>query len=245
MVWNKPIIPVNHLLAHFYANWIETEIFRENKSIRGPINPKFPCLGLLVSGGHTDLVIFKDHNRYERLGGTRDDAAGECFDKCARLLNLPYPGGPNLSKLALSGNPKRFNLPRPMIYSNDFDFSFSGLKTAVSNLVSSQKLNQKDPKLLADLAASVEESICEVLVKKTVKAVQEFNIEQVMIAGGVAANLKLRKKLTEKLSLTHANLFVPPVYLCTDNAATTATAAIFNQKSLSPLKLEADPELSL
>ncbi|OGE18642.1 tRNA (adenosine(37)-N6)-threonylcarbamoyltransferase complex transferase subunit TsaD [Candidatus Daviesbacteria bacterium RIFCSPHIGHO2_02_FULL_41_10] len=153
-VWKKPLIPVNHLLGHFYANWISPfvipsvseesqDLIKIAASPTAPRNdsfkePTFPCLGLLVSGGHTDLVLFKDHGKYEYLGGTRDDAAGECFDKCARLLNLPYPGGPEIAKLALQGDTLRFNLPRPMINSKDFDFSFSGLKTAVSNLLKNE-----------------------------------------------------------------------------------------------------------
>ena len=139
-VWNKPLISINHLIGHFYANWIT------------PNPPTFPCLGLLVSGGHTDLVLFTDHGKYQYLGGTRDDAAGECFDKCARLLNLPYPGGPEISKLAQQGNPNNFKLPIPMKGSQDFDFSYSGLKTAVANLVQSPEFSVKNENLKADLA---------------------------------------------------------------------------------------------
>ncbi len=236
-VWDKPLIPINHLLAHFYANWIGD----------GITIPQFPSLGLLVSGGHTDIVLFKNQHQYNYLGGTRDDASGECFDKCARLLNLDYPGGPNLSKLATNGDPSRFAFPRPMINSNNFEFSFSGLKTAVANLVLSQKPDKlfKDSVFKADLAASIEEAICDILVEKTVKAVKRFKIDQIMIAGGVAANLRLRKKLKENPFLTHAKLFIPPISLCTDNAVTTATAAIFNDNPINPLKLEANPELTL
>src|SRR3989344_8602238 len=135
LTWNKPLIPVNHLLGHFYANFIDggSSPLRSNNNnyssserseSRSTLLPSFPILGLLVSGGHTDLVLFKDHMDYQYLGGTRDDAAGECFDKSARLLGLPYPGGPEISKLALKGNPKSFNLPRPTIDSDDFDFSY-------------------------------------------------------------------------------------------------------------------------
>ncbi len=227
-VWDKPLIPVNHLIGHFYANWIS------------PIPPTFPCLGLLVSGGHTDLVLFTDHNKYQYLGGTRDDAAGECFDKCARLLNLSYPGGPQLSKLAEKGNPKAFDLPRPMIKSKDYDFSFSGLKTAVSNLVQREKSK-------ADLAASIEQAIIDVLISKTIKAVQKYKVKQIMVAGGVAANQKLRSELKKhcQLSILNCQLFIPPPELCTDNAAMIASAAFF-QKPLEDLStLQADPNLTL
>lgn len=229
-VWNKPLIPVNHLLGHFYANWIGD-------------NPIFPAIGLLISGGHTDLILFQDHNKFEYLGGTRDDAAGECFDKCARLLNLPYPGGPNLAKLAEKGNPKTFSLPRPMISSKDFDFSFSGLKTAVANLLTEK--GSLPPKELADLAASIEQSIIDVLVKKAIKAAQTYNIDQIIVAGGVAANQTLQHDLRFKihdLGMKTA-LFIPPLELCTDNAAMIATAALFINKPIDLFNLQVDPNL--
>ncbi len=128
LIWEKPLIPINHLMGHFYANWISPKQ-----------TPTFPCIGLLVSGGHTDLVLFQNHGKYEYLGGTRDDAAGECFDKCARLLGLTYPGGPEISKLAQKGK-DIYKLPRPMINSKNFDFSFSGLKTAVAKIVHSSEI---------------------------------------------------------------------------------------------------------
>lgn len=232
VVWNKPLIPVNHLLGHFYANWIS------------PTPPTFPCIGLLVSGGHTDLVLFKDHNKYIYLGGTRDDAAGECFDKCARLLGLPYPGGPQISKLAEKGNPKAFNLPRPMIKSKDYDFSFSGLKTAVTNIVGEVK-----PALPAggqsNLAASIEQAIVDVLVTKTIKAVKEYGVKQVIVAGGVAANQRLINDLRLKIKDLKTKLHVPPPELCTDNAAMIAATGFFLKPIKDPLDLQADPSLAL
>ncbi len=248
-IWNKPLVPVNHLLGHFYANWLgET--------------PTFPCLGLLISGGHTDLVLFKDHGKYEYLGGTRDDAAGECFDKCARLLNLPYPGGPEISKLAAEGDAFKINLPRPMIDSKDFDFSFSGLKTAVANIVrsfefvvqSKQSLRSNDLKnsknyqlITKNLAASIEAAIVDVLVTKTIKAAQKYKVKQIMVAGGVAANQKLTSELKLKIKnlKLEINLHIPPPALCTDNAAMIATTAFFNYQPINPLILQADPNLSL
>jgi N6-L-threonylcarbamoyladenine synthase len=240
LIWNKPLIPVNHLIGHFYANWI------------GENTPNFPCLGLLVSGGHSDLVLFTDHSKFKYLGGTRDDAAGECFDKSARLLGLPYPGGPQISKLAKSGDPKKYKLPRPLSDSKDLDFSFSGLKTAVSNLI------DKFPKdviaseawqssILPDLCASIEQAIVDSLVKKTVAAAQIHHTEQVIIAGGVAANPKLTAELRaalERLS-PPSLLLCPPPSLCTDNGAMIAAAAFFQKETLTPGSLDANPNLSL
>src|SRR3989344_2327163 len=145
-IWNKPLIPINHLIAHFYANWVNPD----QSPNYSP--PRFPCLGLLISGGHTDLVLFKNHGRYDYLGGTRDDAAGECFDKCARLLDLPYPAGPQISKIAETGDPSNFKFPIPMLNSKDYDFSFSGLKTAVFQTV-------KDLQKTAPLTAQTKSDI--------------------------------------------------------------------------------------
>lgn len=255
--WNKPLIPVNHLIAHFYANWIgDKDLF-----------PKFPCIGLLISGGHTDLILMRDHGDYEYLGGTRDDAAGECFDKCARLLNLPYPGGPNLSKLAQNGDPKRFELPKSMWYSGDLDFSFSGLKTAfkliVENDLKLQKghfdkeknlwiqeslesqLSSEGLKNAKDLAASLEQNIIDTLIHKSVLAIQKHNIEQLLIAGGVASNRNLSEKFSCIAQEKKFKLFIPAPELCTDNAVTTATAALFLNKPRKPQEVEANPNLSL
>ena len=212
-IWNKPLIPVNHLIGHFYANWIASNTPGvKSKSTSRPHTgsenevPKFPCIGLLVSGGHTDLALFTDHGKYKYLGGTRDDAAGECFDKCARLLGLPYPGGPEISGLASKGDALRFQLPRPMINSDDFDFSFSGLKTAVANLLRSNSTpgvkseSTSKPHTgsgaiseveLRNLCASIEAAIVDVLVAKTIRAVQSYKVEQIIVAGGVAANQRL------------------------------------------------------
>ncbi|MBI2600139.1 tRNA (adenosine(37)-N6)-threonylcarbamoyltransferase complex transferase subunit TsaD [Candidatus Daviesbacteria bacterium] len=241
-VWHKPLIPVNHLIGHFYANWIGNSTSSIDYRISEEKNdkPTFPYLGLLVSGGHTDLVLFKNHGEYEYLGGTRDDAAGECFDKCARLLGLPYPGGPQIDKLAQKGNPKAFNLPRPMIDSDDFDFSFSGLKTAVANLLKEQPDASK-----ADLAASIEAAIIETLVEKTIRATQLHKVDQIMIAGGVAANQQLVRTLKVKSEKLKVKLHIPPPYLCTDNGAMIAAAAFFQKEITDSFSLQADPNLGL
>lgn len=239
LAWKKPLIAVNHLLGHFYANWIA-------KSRRFE-TPTFPCIGLLVSGGHTDLVLFQDHDTYKYLGGTRDDAAGECFDKCARLLDLPYPGGPPISQLAQKGDSAVFSLPRPMIGSGDFDFSFSGLKTAVANLLHTLQESKSTWRVKYDLAAAIEQAIVDVLIDKTIKAALKYKVKNIMVAGGVAANEKLRAALEKscKLKTVSCKLFIPPAYLCTDNGAMIAAAAFFHTAVLDPLKLQADPNLSL
>lgn len=229
--WNKPLTPVNHLIGHVYANWLSEP------------QPKFPLLILLVSGGHTDLVLMKDHGKFKWLGGTRDDAAGECFDKTARLLGLSYPGGPEIAKLAEKGSPTRFPLPRPMINSKDYDFSFSGLKTAVLNLTTNYKLITKNSP--ADLAASIQEAIVDVLVTKTIRAAQELGVNQIALGGGVAANSRLREVFQLKIENFKSKiaLHIPPPELCTDNAAVIASAAHFNQKITSWRKVFADPRL--
>lgn len=251
-VWQKHLIPVNHLLGHFYANWISegdsftvSSLVRKNSQderITNNESPKFPCIGLLVSGGHTDLVLFTGHNKYKYLGGTRDDAAGECFDKCARLLGLPYPGGPQISKLAKEGAPKAFDLPRPMINSKDFDFSFSGLKTSVANLITERSNVRTN-----DLAAAIEQAIIDVLVSKTIKAAKLHKVKNIMVAGGVAANQKLKEGLGSRVKGIGSDitLHIPPANLCTDNAAMIAAAAFFEKPLKDPLFLQADPGLSL
>ncbi len=279
-VWQKPLVPINHLIGHFYANWILNQGLiassqylgnKKNKVLTtnySSLIPKFPCLGLLVSGGHTDLVIFEDHSKYRYIGGTRDDAAGECFDKSARILGLPYPGGPEISKAAEQGDPKKFRLPRPMLDSGDFDFSFSGLKTAVLNQINqirseAQKISDSENLIhrnadtqissdlseqdVADIAASLEEAIVDTLVKKTVRAAKTYNTEQIVVAGGVAANKKLKEVLTREVEkeIPNGRVHIPPPQLCTDNAAYIATAAFFNFHPIEPLKLQANPNLSL
>ncbi|MDO8498524.1 MAG: tRNA (adenosine(37)-N6)-threonylcarbamoyltransferase complex transferase subunit TsaD [bacterium] len=254
-VWNKPLVPINHLLGHFYANWMTVhlpgEIQHNPNTHPEGVTPAFPILGLLVSGGHTDLVLFKDHGKYQYLGGTRDDAAGECFDKCARLLNLPYPGGPQISQAAEKGNPQAFSLPRPMLDSEDWDFSFSGLKTAVANIITDSKqqgVTQKRPEqFIQDLAASIQEAITDVLVIKTTKAAQSYKVKQIMLAGGVAANRRLAEKIVTVASskIGNVKIFIPPANLCTDNAAYIAAAALYNYHPVDPLTLQANPNLSL
>ena len=207
-LWDKPIVPVVHLYAHLYANWLTEDA------------PKFPAVILTVAGGHSDIFLMKDHGKFEWLGGTRDDAAGEAFDKTARLLNLPYPGGPSIQKAAKSGNADNVKLPRPLINSDDLDMSFSGLKTAVL------RETQKEAKVKDnDLAASVQEAIAEVLTVKTIKAASQRGAKSIVVAGGVAANERLREMINE---MSPIPVHIPPVNLCTDNATFIASYAHFN-----------------
>ena len=242
-IWGKPIIPVNHLFGHIYANFVgeihNSEFIIHNSAA----DVQFPAIALIVSGGHTDLVLIKNHGSIKWLGGTRDDAAGEAFDKIGRLLNLPYPGGPSIEKAAKNGNPKAFRFPRPMIDSDDFDFSFSGLKTAVFREV--KTIKQLNNETIFDISASVQQAIIDVLLVKTLRAAKKYKVKSILLGGGVAANQKLRDqlKLYAIRYKLNAEIFVPSKNLCTDNAAMIAAAAFYNYKEVSWRKLTADPEL--
>jgi N6-L-threonylcarbamoyladenine synthase len=237
-LWQKPLIPINHLQAHLYANWLRAE-----KKI-----PKFPVIGLVVSGGHTDLVLMKNHHEIKWLGGTRDDAAGECFDKCARLLNLGYPGGPAISRAAIKF-PKeerrnKIKLPRPMIFEDNFDFSFSGLKTAVLNKVKKLKEDKHFNKTnINQVANEIQEAITDVLITKTKKAAEKYKVNSILLAGGVIANSRLREKF--KLSTLNSLLFIPSPILCTDNATFVAANAFFNYHPIPWQKIQADSSLEI
>ncbi len=251
-IYGMPIIPVNHMLGHIYANWIENP------------NIAFPAMSLVVSGGHTDLLLMTGHGKFKLLGGTRDDAAGECFDKCARLLGYDYPGGPKIAELAQKGNPKTFQFPRPMIGSHDFEFSFSGLKTSFLNTtkehfsvlrndipnskagwdqVVEDKLSNSEKQTLYDLCASLQEAIVDVLVKKTLKAAMQYNAKSILLSGGVAANRSLRDRFSALSSKSSIKFFVPEKNLCTDNAAMIASAAFYNYSTVDWKNVTANPQL--
>ena len=204
-----PSIPVHHLEGHLLAPMLEDT------------KPVFPFLALLVSGGHTQIIHVKQIGQYDIVGDTLDDAAGEAFDKTAQLLGLGYPGGAKLSKLAESGKPK-YDLPKPMLHSKDFDFSFSGLKTAVLTLVKKQP--ELTDTIKANIAASFQESITEVLIYKTLKAMNSLNLNQIVVSGGVGANKQLREKLTKSSQENNFKLFFPSLEFCTDNGAMIALA---------------------
>ena len=220
-----PLLPVNHLEGHIYSNWLES-----------PAQPSshaadlFPTVVLIVSGGHTELVLMTGHGQYRRLGSTLDDAAGEAFDKVARLLDLGFPGGPAIQRAATGGDPARFALPRALRHGQDhrFDFSFSGLKTAVLNLtheLAHEGLDLRDPRLLADLAASFQQAVVDILVEKTAAAAIATDARQVCVCGGVSANASLRTTAQQRFAQMNLPFYIPPFVYCTDNAAMIGAAA--------------------
>ncbi len=231
--WNIPIVPVNHVESHILVNLLE------NKDI------KFPAVALVVSGGHTQIILVKSIGKYQILGETRDDAAGECFDKCAKILGLGYPGGPIISKLAENVKTEKA-LPRPMIGTKDYDFSFSGLKTAV--LYADRKITNKNGEYKKQMASEVQQAIIDVLIKKTIKAVRDFNAKSLILGGGVSANKELRKQFQAKLEKEHSatKFFVPKPNLSTDNALMTAITGFYHKKNTVGWKLiQADGNLRI
>jgi N6-L-threonylcarbamoyladenine synthase len=213
----KPLIGVNHLEGHLYSGWV----YNAGESI--PAEPQFPLMVLLVSGGHTELNLMTDHLTYKRLGSTQDDAAGEAFDKVARLLELSYPGGPSIQRAAEEGDPHRFNFPRSWM-DGTYNFSFSGLKTSVLYEVQDMKKKGKTTFPVADLAASFQQAVVDVLFKKTIQAAREYGAKEILVAGGVSANRSLRQTFKAQ---TEFPVHIPPLSLCTDNAAMIASAAYF------------------
>lgn len=215
----KKIIPVHHIAGHIYSNWLSNT----------PI--AFPLLNVVVSGGHTELVLMKRMNSFTVLGETRDDAAGEAFDKVAKMLGLGYPGGPAISKLAKNGNPQRYALPRPMLSSGDHDFSFSGLKTAAIHCIQKHPEIMKDKTALKDFCASFEQAIADVITEKTMRAANEYRVKTVALSGGVSANARLREQLAGAIAARSNNVAfrTPKSTLSTDNAAMIAAAAYFNR----------------
>ena len=235
----KPIVGVNHLEGHLASAWL----VEENRK-----HWKYPILALLVSGGHTELVLMKDEGKYKVLGRTRDDAAGEAFDKTAKLMGLGYPGGPAIAKLAESGDPTAFELPRPMLRDKTLDMSFSGLKTAVRNTWEGlTPREQKDEKIKADLAASIQAAIIDVLVSKTAAAIAKAKPNALTIVGGVSANRELQRIMEDRLG-NQVRVLQPARGLHTDNAAMIAAAGAWKLrrgKKDNWKKLDADPEMDL
>ncbi len=220
-----PLIGINHLEGHIYASWLMPDAMDSS--------PEFPLLCLIVSGGHSELILMRAHGEYEWLGATRDDAAGEAFDKVARLLGLGYPGGPAIQKAAEQGDAGSLKLPRAWL-AGTYDFSFSGLKTAVLRIVTADGRRQTADESrspisvmpsVADIAASFQESVVDVLVEKTRMAAEQFGVKQVLIGGGVAANKTLREQMRARLPVP---VLIPPIALCTDNAAVIASAGYFH-----------------
>ncbi|MBI3379486.1 tRNA (adenosine(37)-N6)-threonylcarbamoyltransferase complex transferase subunit TsaD [Candidatus Gottesmanbacteria bacterium] len=241
-VTGKPLIPVNHIFAHIYANWLDA-----------PILPTFPAIALVVSGGHTELFLMHSHKKIKWLGGTLDDAAGEAFDKTARVLGLGYPGGPAIAATAAKFQISNFKfqiikLPRPMISSKDLNFSFSGLKTAVMKEINRLKImKQFNNETISQLAYEIQESITDVLIKKTLDAAIKYKINSILLGGGVAANKKLSEKFKFKIENLKfkIDLHIPPPFLCTDNAAYIGSFAYFHNIPVPWNQINAQPDLTV
>ena len=224
MLYHKPLVPVHHIAGHIYANNLEERL-------------KFPLIALVVSGGHTDLIYMKEDYSFERIGSTLDDAVGEAYDKVAKVLGLSYPGGPLIDKLAMQGD-DTYNLPYPLDDSS-YNFSFSGLKSAVVNLVHNEKQRGCEIRI-ADMAFSFQKRVVTVITKKTMKAIAEYNVKNLVIAGGVAANNGLRSKMVELIKDKNIKLSIPRIKYCTDNAAMIGAAAYpkYLRKEFSSYNLE-------
>ncbi len=251
---NIPLYPIHHVEAHVYANFITDQA--NNVQLTLPSKqPNFPMLALIVSGGHSQLVLFKDHGDYELLGQTQDDAVGEAFDKVAKIIGLPYPGGPSVAEAAMHGDPKKYKLPKAKLQ-GAYDFSFSGLKTAVLRAVQHEvgvdttfpsfelaaRLSESQRN---DFAASFQQTAIETLVDKAQKAFNDHSPASVVIAGGVAANQELRRQLSERLPIA---IEYAPMQLCTDNGAMIATLGCFyaeRKDPISPFDIEIQPSLSM
>ncbi|MFH1947338.1 MAG: tRNA (adenosine(37)-N6)-threonylcarbamoyltransferase complex transferase subunit TsaD [Candidatus Magasanikbacteria bacterium] len=250
-LWNVPIVSVNHIEGHIHSVQVKSRtqgasVFSEKSKVK---SLRYPILSLVASGGHSEIILSTEEGKYERVGGTRDDAAGECFDKVAKLLGFDYPGGPKISKFAETGNPKAIKFPRPMINSKNFDFSFSGLKTSALYWLHDHKLSamhtspiqqpagifgiQKEEITINDFCASFEQAIVDLLVFKTLKAIKKYQPKTVILGGGVSANKKLRETLKSEIKLQSPNsLFLIPYSLYSmDNATMIAVAAYHHAKN--------------
>ena len=232
MLYKKQLIPVHHLAGHIYANEFNEEL-------------KFPLLAVVVSGGNSELVLMKGHMDFEIIGETRDDAIGECYDKVARVLGLPYPGGVPIDKLAKEGT-HAYHLPTPLRGEDTYDMSFSGLKTNVINLV--HNLEQKGEKVnVPDMCKSFQDTAAGIVLDRATRAIQEYNVKQVVLAGGVSANSYLREQMKLACDKLGANIIIPPMWCCTDNAAMIAKVAehLYELKVFAGLDLGVDPNWSI
>jgi len=269
--WNLPIVPVNHIEAHILVNFVNKNLkskcqisnftrpnFAKQKLRRARIQSSniknlFPAICLIVSGGHTQLIIMRNFGKYKIIGETRDDAAGECFDKAARILGLEYPGGPAIAAAASAAKPQTTNhkpqtkLPRPMIHQKNYDFSFSGLKTAVLYDYKKQdKKTQKSQKYVQEMCKEIQQAIIDVLIKKTIKAAKDFKVKSIILGGGVTANKELRKQLEEKIKkeISDIQYLIPDIKLATDNAVMVAITGCFHKpEKIEKIKAKANLRL--
>ena len=230
-IYNKPLVPVHHIIGHIYANNLKKRL-------------DFPLISLVVSGGHTELVYMDKDYSFKKIGGTLDDAVGEAYDKVARVIHVPYPGGPEVDRLAHAGK-DTYELPLPLD-DDTYNFSFSGLKSAVINLVHNEQ-QRGNVIRKEDLACSFQSRVVEILTKKTMKALEEYNVNNLIVAGGVSANSGLREKLTKECEKNNINISVPEIKYCTDNAAMIASAGYYAYKLgiISDIDLKARPTSSM
>lgn len=227
MIYDKPLIPVHHLAGHIYANEFVGEL-------------KFPLLAVVVSGGNTELVVMEKELDFKVVGRTKDDAVGECFDKVARVLGLPYPGGVPIDRLAKEGK-HTYKLPSPL-HDNSYDFSYSGLKTNVINLV--HKIQQNGEEVnVKDMCRSFQDVAIDMIVEKSIHAAKDFGVKQIVLAGGVSANSYLRKRMEEEAIKLNLEIIIPPMWCCTDNAAMIAKVGsrLYDKKIFAPLDISVDP----
>jgi len=230
-IYNKPLIPVHHIAGHIYANNLVNKM-------------QYPLIALVVSGGHTDLIYMEDEYKFKRIGGTLDDAVGECYDKVARVINVPYPGGPLIDKLSYQGK-DTYNLPLPLD-DESYNFSFSGIKSAVINLVHNETQRGNEMRK-EDIACSFQNRVVEILSKKTMRALKKYNVKNLIIAGGVSANSGIRNRFTELCKNNNVNLTIPNIKYCTDNATMIAAAGYFAYKNniISNIDLKATATTNL
>ncbi|MDD4995199.1 MAG: tRNA (adenosine(37)-N6)-threonylcarbamoyltransferase complex transferase subunit TsaD [Patescibacteria group bacterium] len=248
-LWKKPLVGINHIEGHIMANWLAPirKIQNPNNKFQ---NIRFPAIALVVSGGHTELFLMPRLGEYKKIGQTLDDAAGEAFDKVAKILDIGYPGGPAVARWAESGRTDAFDFPRPMLDRPDFNFSFSGLKTAVLYQVMKNKSKTKNQKYMADVCASFQEAVVDTLVGKTIKAAQASGVKIIMLGGGVSANAWLRRELEMGVTkfLPNVGLVLPEIKYTGDNAAMIAAAGYLHaikKDFIDWRKIEVDPNLSL
>lgn len=232
MAFGKPLIGTHHIAGHIYANRLIEEL-------------EYPCMALVVSGGHTELVRLQEEGKFQLIGRTRDDAVGEAYDKVARATGFPYPGGPHIDRLAMESK-EEVEMPRAWLDPGSYDFSFSGLKSAVLNAVNQAKMKGKEPNY-AGIARGFQLSVIDVLIEKAMRAVNQYGAKQLLLCGGVAANCGLRNALTERCAFDGIPLLIPPFEYCTDNAAMIGAAAYLKWKheQLTPLTFKAEPFFSL